>query len=131
MRTTVKTCFKCGIEKPITDFYVHPQMSDGRLNKCKACTREDVRRNYESNVEHYRAYDKERGFRAYDLQKIRVRRAVRDALASGALAKGLCEVGRGCAGRIEAHHDDYKKPLVVRWLCKCHHAEIHTVEEVA
>lgn len=29
MTTTIKTCFKCNVEKPITDFYVHPAMGDG------------------------------------------------------------------------------------------------------
>jgi hypothetical protein len=26
---------------------------------------------------------------------------------------------------VEAHHDDYDKPLQVRWLCRPHHLEHH------
>ena len=37
----IKNCFKCNIEKPITDFYKHPETTDGRLGKCKKCTKID------------------------------------------------------------------------------------------
>ena len=41
------------------------------------------------------------------------------ALKTGKLTKGICEV---CGDpKVHAHHDDYDKPLDVRWLCSLHH----------
>jgi hypothetical protein len=37
-----KICFKCGIDKPLTEYYAHKQMGDGHLNKCKDCTKKDT-----------------------------------------------------------------------------------------
>lgn len=36
-----KKCFKCGKEKDLNDFYKHPQMPDGHVNKCKECNKID------------------------------------------------------------------------------------------
>jgi hypothetical protein len=37
-----------------------------------------------------------------------------------------CEVCKET--NVDAHHDDYNKPLDVRWLCKKHHREHHKSE---
>lgn len=34
MTTAKKTCFKRLQTKSLEDFYRHPQMADGRVNKC-------------------------------------------------------------------------------------------------
>lgn len=54
-------------------------------------------------------------------RKHRARVAVRKAVLRGTLSKAPCE---GCgAVKVQAHHDDYSQPLVVRWMCrKCHEA---------
>lgn len=46
------------------------------------------------------------------------------ALAAGKLIRQPCEVC-GSGRYVEAHHDDYAKPLDVRWLCKSHHRQHH------
>lgn len=55
-----KRCFKCGRVLPLTEFYKHPQMGDGHLNKCKDCTKKDVHENYEHNLSKDGYLDKER-----------------------------------------------------------------------
>lgn len=66
-----KKCFKCGVEKPLDEFYKHPQMGDGHLNKCKECTKKDVHENYDvrkSDVEYVfqeRARGRDKYYRLY------------------------------------------------------------------
>lgn len=53
----------------------------------------------------------------------RAHSAVRGALRKGLLKRGSCEV---CGSfRVDGHHDDYGKPLEVRWLCRKHHRAFH------
>lgn len=47
----MKKCFKCGQLKPLDEFYKHPQMADGHLNKCKTCNKKDVKENYQRNIQ--------------------------------------------------------------------------------
>lgn len=134
----IKTCFKCGQSMPLSEFYAHPQMSDGHLGKCKECTKKDVREHRASNNS-VREYDRKRGKRPDRIaknnkrnsknkklypEKFRARYAVSNAIRDGRLERGVCEIC-GAAERVEAHHDDYSTPLDVRWLCSRHHSLVH------
>lgn len=133
----MKTCFKCNRELPLTDFYPHPQMADGHLNKCKECNKRDVKENYRANRGHYVEYEKRRfktpvrKAHVLEYQRRRRKRSIKDsartavsnAVRDGKLVRLPCEV---CGDpKSQGHHDDYTRPLDVRWLCFKHHREHH------
>lgn len=146
-----KFCRQCEQDVRSADYYRHPYTADGLMAVCKDCHRANVRANREANAAHYRDYERERanlphrvaarsayqqtpeGRKRASLAKRRyternpVKRAAVDAVSKairdGRLTRQPCEV---CgAARAQAHHDDYGKPLEVRWLCTTHHAEWH------
>jgi ribosomal protein S27AE len=133
----MKICRTCGEEKPLSDYYRHPQMGDGYLNICKHCTRARVRRHRNTNIDRIRKYDCERRKVLNPLPKLtdedlRVRRNARALLRhyvnQGKIKVKPCErCGYGVG--VHAHHEDYAKPLDVVWLCRrCHydrHVEIN------
>ncbi len=80
---------------------------------------------------HVRQREKYRELEVHDpdrIKKIRVRALTRSYIKNGTLLKLPCEVC-GYSDYVEAHHDDYYKPLDVRWLCRTHHREHHDNEK--
>lgn len=63
-------------------------------------------------------------------EKYAAHNAVAVAVRSSVLMKSPCEAC-GSEVRVEAHHDDYSKPLDVRWLCHMCHTRIHRMEGAA
>lgn len=109
---------------------------------CRACRqREASTRWRERNRKAARAADRawrqsaagklwERERRKRDRIKVAARRAVNNAIRDGKLKKGACErLGPACKGRVEGHHEDYSRPLEIRWLCGHHHREVEREEQ--
>lgn len=135
-----KKCFKCGVEKPVDDFYTHPRMKDGRLGKCKECTKSDVAAHRLENIERVRAYDRERAkrperakasaeissiWRKQDRRRTKCHNAVTRAVRSGKLVREPCS-WLGCSEtKTIAHHESYDRPLDVVWYCQPHHKARH------
>lgn len=92
---------------------------------CLGCKAEDsrqwrsVHRAPQEELDRIAAYKKEMA--AF---KRRVRRITEDYVRRGVLIKQPCEKC-GTNEKVETHHDDYNKPMEVRWLCRKHHLEHH------
>ena len=133
-----KRCFKCEAVKPLEEFYKHPMMADGHLNKCKECNKNDVTANRNKNIEKIRAYDRERGkiperikanteinraWRQEDARRSLAHNQIARAIRNGSLVRQPC-IRCGEAKSL-AHHEDYDKPLEVVWLCQPCHKQRH------
>jgi hypothetical protein len=113
-------------------------MHDGHLNKCKECTKLDVTKHRATNLDKIQQYDNQRSqlphrvelrrkaTLAYPVlypEKATAHNRVAAALRDGRLFKQPCvECG---SLEVEAHHEDYSKPLDVVWLCTKHHHARH------
>lgn len=149
----MKTCFKCLLTKSLEEFYKHSAMGDGRLNKCIACTKADVARHRQQNLESIRAYDRMRGAMPHRLaarreylstpegkaahrralkasqlrfpEKRKARIALGNAVRDGRVIPWPACAIPECDCKPEAHHADYARPLDVVWLCERHHKDTH------
>jgi hypothetical protein len=134
-----KKCFKCGEGKPLTEFYKHPSMPDGTVNKCKECNKLDVRRNRNDRLDYYQTYDRKRGnrqtneyrkqYREKYPEKVKAASMVSNAVRDGRMTKPTHCQGCGGEGKIHGHHNDYSKPLDVFWLCVSCHKTVHVLED--
>ncbi|MGI8926781.1 MAG: hypothetical protein ACR2HN_09080 [Tepidiformaceae bacterium] len=118
----VKWCYWCRSHKGRQMFHRNCARHDGLQNICRPCTtvrqrERDSRKNWREWEAHRRLVDPLRRV------KVNARHRVHDAVGRGLLVREACQVC-GLSG-TEGHHDDYSKPLDVRWLCQIHHKAVH------
>ena len=84
-------------------------------------------RNY--SREYNKKWRKENGYRNEEKyhkkypEKQSCRQLLNYAIRSKKIKRGVCEV---CGKKnAQAHHEDYCKPLEVRWFCPLHHTQHH------
>lgn len=66
-------------------------------------------------------YKRVKLWRINNPERVKAQRLIFSALRNKTLIKQPCEKC-GCE-KVEAHHEDYSKPLEINWLCKKHHVE--------
>lgn len=89
--------------------------------------RERRRQYYAAHREEFREYQKQYQRQYRRAKESRLKDRARDkvyyAIRCGKLTRKPCE---NCGEvKSEAHHDNYNKPLEVRWLCRKCHADWH------
>ncbi len=118
-----KICFRCKQDKPLSEFHKDSSKKDGLRGKCRQCC-------FEANKEYYSSahgkaivsgQTKRKWIRTK--KKVSCRNLLNIAIMDGIVFKKPCQI---CGSpHVEAHHDDYDKPLEVVWLCRFHHNELH------
>jgi hypothetical protein len=125
-------CPDCKQHKSLSDFNKDNSRPLGYQNVCRKCqsirhrkwiaqltTEKRERRRLKNNAI-TRRYRQKDGY----LIKRAAHDMVDGAITLGLLKRQPCEI---CGDKkSEAHHDDYHKPLEVRWLCRKHHAQHHS-----
>lgn len=142
----MKICFKCKKNLPLTEYYKHKGMADGRLNKCKNCTKEDTKKSINLKKKDSSWLNKERERCRMKTRKARAEGKLKESpqhkktAANAAwrkrnpnkarahnIAKSIKRLPCQICGNpnSQRHHEDYSKPKDVIMLCAKHHAERH------
>lgn len=107
-------CAKCKRREYMRAWYRRPGNAEAQ--------RQSQVSSRQRRIEAVREYDRLRR-RNRDPLKRKAQNDLNHAITAGKIVRGSCEV---CgAAKAEGHHDDYSKPLDVRWLCRKHHMEQH------
>lgn len=140
--SNIRTCSKCQESQPLGEFSAR---RDERIETiCKACYRtkdaEQRKRLREQRDERRRLGipeppKRKRKAKAYDAStrvvtpelriKLRARNRVKAALDRGILTRPIACGDCRRPGPVDAHHEDYGKPLDVEWLCRTCHRDRH------
>ena len=140
-----KTCCSCRILKAAKDFHKNPYHLDGLHSSCKECratyskelrkkNSEDLRKYHAAKAREYRGKGEGntkksvKEWKNKNPEKVKAKDLLNAAIRYGRMnRKDSCE-RCGSINSIQAHHEDYNKPLKVMWLCAvCHkarHAEL-------
>jgi len=122
-KTNDRKCAGCKEVKHEEFFNRQRAAKTGTQGYCKSCQKDRKRQHYLKNKEDYATKQRNRQKNSI---KAKAANAANYAIRTGLLTRQPCE--KCGAAEVEAHHEDYAKPLDVRWLCRTHHRQHHALE---
>lgn len=146
--STERTCTTCGLSLPLDRFYVKDKRTGRLTARCKKCDNEasrayraktpltddqraEIRARQQKLRDEWRKDPEWRARRRRNHKKVRERypdRMYANNALAGAVRRGQVVRPSSCSQcdntrDIQAHHEDYSKPLEVIWLCRDCHVE--------
>ena len=122
----MKTCRKCGYEKPATEeFFRHETRArDPQLRaQCRRCDVDDQLRRIAAHPGMKAEGDTK--YRCDHPDRHQARVLLHSAVRNGTMSRpSRCE-RCGLDHQIHGHHEDYTRPLDVKWLCSSCHVAHH------
>jgi uncharacterized paraquat-inducible protein A len=102
---------------------------DGSCRRCNTTKRPHKAKGYCENCYRWSLRNQETETLSVRDPKQKARMDVRVAIRNGSITKDPCVICK--EKKVQAHHQDYSKPLEIVWLCakchtKAHKKDIHT-----
>ena len=123
----IKHCPVCHIDKDISLFGSDKRKKDKHDAICLECRRDYKKRNREKLLISQRA-------RRKDNDDYRMKHSAHNAVLTEIRAGRMTRPDKcsrcGAKGTVEAHHQDYDKPIDIVWLCVQCHAKEHSKMEI-
>ena len=141
----LKKCHSCKKCLSTDLFYKNIAKPDGFNSSCRTCHKEWRKSHYRRNsvrvtaqnrkwerdhIDVTRSWRRSATKRAY-IAKLKplglhvIYGMVYRALRDGVILKSPCRI---CGeAKVEAHHEDYSKPLDLLWYCRRHHTRLHQI----
>lgn len=118
-----KTCGKCKVVKPLTDFFAHKR--DGHQSYCKTCAYRAIKAWSKTprGKHHSRMMSRRYREKAEHKLQLQARHRANYMVELGVIERQPCAV---CGDvNAELHHPNYNESGLVIWLCEAHHKNLH------
>lgn len=116
-------CFKCKTEEG--KMYFISKSKTKTFYMCRKCNTYRHQRYRETNKGKQNTYKAAKKYTSQNKEKSSAWQAVRYVRKNKNFPKPSNCTDCGRKNKLDAHHDDYSKPLEVRWLCRLCHKKAH------